>query len=133
MNEQGNQFSFDGFAVFEAMGHIKRIGKVRTSDLGGNAVFVVETSDPEGQTVTEIFAASALFRLTPITEAVAAQTARGVNPSPVNPYDLPSRVQRALRLIEQEDRDKARAIEAPAGEDDGDDDGFDTDFEDVPL
>lgn len=112
MSEQSTTFTFDGFAIFEAMGHIKRVGKVRTSDLGGNAVFVVETSDPAGQAVTEIFAASALFRLTPITEAVAEQTSRSVNPSPVSPYDLPERVQRALRVLAQEDRQKAASIEA---------------------
>jgi hypothetical protein len=118
MSEQ-DKFTYDGYAIFEAMGHIKRVGKVRTSDLGGNAVFVVETSDPAGQAVTEIFAASALFRLTPITEAVAGQVSRSVNPSPVNPYDLPERVQRALRVIAEEDRQRAVAIEAgeepPAG------------------
>jgi hypothetical protein len=110
MSEQ--KFEFDGYAIFEAMGHIKRVGKVRTSDLGGNAVFIVETADPAGQAVTEIFASSALFRLTPITEATAGQMSRSVNPSPISPYDLPERVQRALRVIAEEDRARAVAIEA---------------------
>lgn len=114
MSEQTNTFTFDGYAIFEAMGHIKRVGKVRTSELGGNAVFVVETSDPEGQTITEIFAASALFRLTPITQAVAEQTAAGVNPAPIDAWDLPARVRRALTMLEQEDRDKAAAIDPGA-------------------
>lgn len=131
MSEQ--KFEFDGFAIFEAMGHIKRVGKVRTSDLGGNAVFVVETSDPAGQAVTEIFAASALFRLTPITEAAAGQMARSVNPSPVSPYDLPERVQRALRLIAEEDREKAQAIDAGEEPPPGRFGNRDDDYDDVEF
>jgi hypothetical protein len=132
MSEQ-DKFTYDGYAIFEAMGHIKRVGKVRTSELGGNAVFIVETSDPEGQAITEIFAASALFRLTPITEVVSGQMARSVNPSPIAPYDLPNRVQRALRVLAEEDRQQAAAIDAgeerPRSRFDRDED----DYEDVEF
>jgi hypothetical protein len=107
-------FTFDGFAIFEAMGHIKRVGKVRTSDLGGSAVFVVETRDPEGQTVTEIFAASALFRLTPVTEGVVHQIAGSVNPAPIDAWDLPVSVRNALQRIRQEARDRSAAL--PVGD-----------------
>jgi hypothetical protein len=132
MSEQTG-FTFDGHAIFEAMGHIKRVGKVRTSDLGGNAVFIVESLDPAGETVTEIFNASALFRLTPVTEAVVSTIGKSVNPSPINAYDLPEKARRALLQIEREERDKERSIDAGDSPYRGDQPEDSDPFDDLPL
>ncbi len=123
MSDHDQKFTFDGHAIFEAMGHIKRVGKVRTSDLGGGSVFVVESTDSDGQVVTEIFAAAALFRLTPVTADVVAAIAKSVNPAPIGAYDLPARAREALLRMEREERDRNRAIEAGLDADDdlGDD------------
>jgi hypothetical protein len=120
VSEQSETFTFDGHAIFEAMGHIKRVGKVRTSELGGTAVFVVESLDPDGQTVTEIFNASALFRLTPVTADVVAAIGASVNPSPVNAYDLPAKARQALRQMERDEWDLERALVAGVGDDEDD-------------
>lgn len=112
MSERNEPFTFDGFAIIEFMGHRKRAGKVRTADLGGTSVFVVETSTPDGQQVVETYNASSLYCLTPVTEAVVAIVAKSINPAPIAAWDLPDRVQRALREVERQDREKAAAIEA---------------------
>jgi hypothetical protein len=112
VSEQQETFQFDGFAVIEFMGHRKRAGKVKTAEIGGTAVFQVETKTPDGQTLTEVYNASSLYCLTPCTEAVASIAARSINPSPVSTWDLPERAREALRRMDAEDRAKAAAIDA---------------------
>jgi hypothetical protein len=112
VSDEQQQFTFDGWAIFEAMGHIKRAGKVRVSQLGGNAVFVVRSESAGGETVEEVFAAGSLYRLTPCTQEAARLIAPTCNPSPVELLGVPYRVQQAMRQIEREEQAKAQAIEA---------------------
>lgn len=112
MSDTTPPFTFDGFAVFEAMGHVKRAGKVRVSQLGGNAVFVVESESPDGDTIQEVFAAGSLYRLTPCTEEAAKMIGPTCNPSAVELLGVPYRVQVAMARIEREEAEKAAAIEA---------------------
>lgn len=116
-------FSFDGWAIIEFMGHRKRAGKVKTAEIGGTAVFVVESPTQE-EPVSEVYAASSLYCLTPVTEEVARIAARSVNPQPITAWQLPERWRRAIH----ESEERAFALEAPANSDDDD-----PDFDDLPL
>lgn len=126
MSEQQETFRFDGWAIFEAFGHRKRAGRVRTTEMGGSAFFVVETPGEGDAFVTEVYAASALYALTPVTEEVARLVARSVNPAPITPYELPREWRAAIARAEQEVRERSAAIEAGDGpERSGDGDGWD--------
>lgn len=120
MNET-TTFQFDGWAVIEFLGHRKRAGKVRTAEIGGTAVFIVETpaEDQESGFVAEVYAASSLYCLTPCSEQVARISARHINPEPISRYDLPDPVRQALAAAEHEEWIKRRAIDAPDEDDDG--------------
>lgn len=114
MSEQTTSFSFDGFAIIEFMGHRRRAGKVRTAEIGGNAVFIVESSSSsaEGGKMTEVYAASALYAMTPVSEEVATMAARSINPAPLSEYDLPAEWRTAVTKMKSEQRECARAIAA---------------------
>lgn len=107
MSEQ-ETFTFDGFAIIEFMGHRKRAGKVSTAEIGGTFVFRVETATPDGEKLTEVYNASSLYCLTPVTEQVATIVARSINPAPITAWDLPAKAREALRRMDEEER----AIEA---------------------
>ena len=100
MSEQQETFRFDGWAIIEFMGHRKRAGQVKTADIGGTAVFQVTTQTPDGQPLVEVYAASSLYCLTPVTEDVARNVAGRINPAPISPWDLPTNVREAMRAIE---------------------------------
>ena len=100
MSEQQETFRFDGWAIIEFMGHRKRAGQVKTADIGGTAVFQVTTHTPDGQPLVEVYAASSLYCLTPVTEDVARNVAGRINPAPISPWDLPTNVREAMRAIE---------------------------------
>lgn len=114
MSEQATSFSFDGFAIIEFMGHRRRAGKVRTAEIGGNAVFIVEStsSSAEGGKMTEVYAASALYAMTPVSEEVATMAARSINPAPLSEYDLPDEWRVAVAKLKTEKQERARAIAA---------------------
>lgn len=108
----GTPFSFDGWADIQFMGHVRRVGKVRTSEIGGTAIFVVETPAIGGGFDQRIFAASALYSLQPLSEEIARALAGEINPAPVNPYELPNEWRIAIQEAEKTRREQAMAIEA---------------------
>jgi hypothetical protein len=75
-------------------------------------VFVVETKTPDGQALVETYNASSLYCLTPVTEDVVSTVARNINPAPISAWDLPTKARLALELMEEQEREKKRAIEA---------------------
>lgn len=144
MSEHSESFTFDGWADIQFMGHRRLIGKVRTDQIGGTAIFVVETPNDTDGFDTEIYAASALYALRPISEQIARAIAKRINPAPVNPYELPDDWRKAIQSVEQEKRDRARAIEAgedqPIADHDqrygharANEDAFERDLEDVEF
>lgn len=123
VSNQQETFRFDGWAIIEFMGHRKRAGQVKTADIGGTAVFQVTTQTPDGQPLVEVYAASSLYCLTPVTEDVARNVAERINPAPISAWDLPTNVREAMRAMQ--------ATSANALPDAGDDDP--DDFDDCPL
>lgn len=113
-------FTFDGWAIIEFMGHRKRAGKVKTAEIGGTAVFVVESPTDE-ETVSEVYAASGLYCLTPVSEDVARIAARSINPRQLTAWSLPPSWRKAIH----ESEEREFAIDASVREDDRDDVDFD--------
>lgn len=86
------QDGFEGWAVLELMGHRRLAGKVSPATLGGSAVIRIDVPKPESDGyVTQFYAGSALYALTPTTEELARRIARGAQPAPVQPWELDER------------------------------------------
>ena len=112
MSEQTTSFQFDGWADIQFMGHRRRIAKVRTDQIGGTAIFVVDAPNDAGGFDTEVYAASALYAFRPLSEDLARAMAPKINPQPVSAYELPDDWRDAIATAEKQQRDQARAIAA---------------------
>lgn len=92
--------------VVELMGHVKLAGKVCEVEMFGGKMGRIDIPDIEGDGfTTQFFGGQSVYRLTPVTEAVARQVARGNRPAPVNPWDypkqLPARPQSGMDLFDE--------------------------------
>ena len=112
MSEQSASFQFDGWADIQFMGHRRRIAKVRTDQIGGTAIFVVDAPNEAGGFDTEVYAASALYAFRPLSEEIARAMAPQINPQPVNAYELPDDWRVAIATAERTKQERARAIAA---------------------
>ena len=92
--------TFEGWAIVELMGHRKIAGYVTAEELGGTALLRVDVPGTNGKSVaTQFYNPSALYCLTPTTEAIARAVAARNDPAPVTRWELPP----APPSIEKED------------------------------
>lgn len=90
---------FAGWAILELMGHRRLAGYVTETELAGSGVLrldvpapeVVEgaSASPSDWSSTQFYAPSALYCLTPVTEATAREVASVSHPQPVQQWELP--------------------------------------------
>jgi len=76
------------WGILELMGHVKIAGYVTEEERFGSKVGRIDIPMPDGTAVTQFFGGSAIYRLTPATEAVARRYAVVNAPRPVSVYDL---------------------------------------------
>lgn len=114
---------FEGWAILELMGHRKLAGFLSEQAIGG-ASFVridVPKAPPnpsldlralgdaeraaEAWAVTQFYAPSAVYCITPTTEDLARKVAAGAQPTPVTRYELPAATPRARRDDDSDDND----------------------------
>lgn len=83
---------FGEWCIFEAMGHVKLAGFVTEQVIAGQAFLRLDIPDDgtEGGGFTQYYHPNALYRLTPTTETLAREYARGHRPEPVSRYELPA-------------------------------------------
>lgn len=81
MESQG----FDSWAIIELFGHQKIAGRVREETLGGCSFLRVDVPECGGQEAfTKYFGNSAIYSMTPTSEAVARAALKQIRPEPVN-------------------------------------------------
>lgn len=82
---------FEGWAIVELMGHRKLAGYTRQVDLFGAAMLRLDvpgTATTQG--ATQYYAPSAIYCITPTTEAIAKALAKSRRPEPVTRWELPA-------------------------------------------
>lgn len=109
--ESSEKTAFEGWVILELMGHRRIAGYLREEALGGASFLRIDVPGEDGTNVaTQFYSGSAVYCITPTTEAIARKVAKGSRPEPVTAWEL--RPERTL---------PARA--EPDDEDDEDDDG----------
>ena len=76
--------TFEEWAILELMGHRRLAGRVSEETIGGAAFIRIDV--PDG--ATQFYAPGAVYCITPTTEALARQFAKGNRPQPVSRYEL---------------------------------------------
>ena len=85
MPETDEKPAFEGWAVLELMGHRRLGGHVSEATMFGSALCRIDVPEVDGQpAATQVYSLSAIYCLTPTTEAVARAVARGNRPAPVS-------------------------------------------------
>ena len=91
---------FAGWAILELMGHRRLAGLVTETELAGAGVLRLDVPAPEivegapGESAsdwssTQFYAPTALYCLTPVSEATARAVAAMSRPQPVQQWELP--------------------------------------------
>lgn len=95
---------FESWAVVEVMGHSVYAGMVTESVIGGTSFVRVDVPATEGnEPFTKLLGSSAIFAITPCSEAVARQVAEQRRARPLAVYA--PQMQRALPYDEGDDVD----------------------------
>ena len=98
-----------GWAILELMGHRKMAGLVQQEEVCGVAMLRIDVPGTDPTTpdlvATQYYSASALYCLTPTTESIARAFAVGVQPAPVQRWELP-----AADLVEDDDSPETAKI-----------------------
>jgi hypothetical protein len=84
--------AFQEWAVVEVMGRLKIAGRVTEATLFGTALCRVDIypGDAAEPVLTRMFGGSAIYCVTPCTEATARAFALGHQPEPVARWELPA-------------------------------------------
>lgn len=91
---------FEGWAILELMGHRKLAGLLSEQSIGGASFIRIDVpmagavatiaADTSAWAVTQFYAPSAVYCITPTTEELARKVAAGAQPTPVTRYELPA-------------------------------------------
>jgi len=96
----GNDSTFDEWAILELMGHRRLAGKVTEQEIGGANMIRIdvyrakpESTLVEGEikdvpVVTQFYSSAAVYCITPTTEEIARQLGENSQPAPVSRYEL---------------------------------------------
>jgi hypothetical protein len=108
-----NHTDFEGWMILELFGHNMIAGFTSEQSIGGAAFIRVDVPEVDGQSgFTKFFNGSAVYAMTPTTEALATEAARRMAVRPVSPWVVPdSRKELPGPTVEQEEgRDKERDL-----------------------
>lgn len=70
------------------MGHVKTAGLISEQELFGTKLGRIDIPTEDGRMITQYFGGGSVYRLTPVSEAVARAFAARNVPRPVSIYDL---------------------------------------------
>lgn len=117
---------FEGWCICEIMGHQTFAGYVTERAIAGAGMLQIDVPavDEKHPAFTKLFSPSAIYGLTPTTEAHAREAAAQIRVRPVTLYILPE----SRRLPEMNDEDIRGYADADAREDDR----YDDDDENIP-
>jgi hypothetical protein len=80
--------TFSGFAVLELMGHRRLVGFLSEATIAGAAFIRIDVEDADGTPTTQFYAPSAVYAITPTTEAIARRAARTNSVAPISAWEL---------------------------------------------
>lgn len=82
--------TFEGWMILELFGHNMIAGFISEQSIGGASFVRVDVPDLDGKDgFTKFFNGSAVYAMTPTTEAVARQAAGNLTVRPVTPWVVP--------------------------------------------
>ncbi|MGP3914348.1 hypothetical protein [Nonomuraea sp. 10N515B] len=100
--------SFDQWVILEILGHRRLAGRVTEASIAGGSFLRIDVPEADGQpAMTQYYAPSSVYALTPTTEEIARRAAALFRPAPVSRWELAS----APRT--------AAAVDAPYDDDEG--------------
>lgn len=95
---------YEGWAILELMGHRRMSGRLSEQVVGGASFVRIDVpGDGEEWTATQFYAPSAIYCITPTTEAIARKIAASGRPMPVTEWEL--RPERTLPAASRDDED----------------------------
>lgn len=81
---------FESWVILELMGHVKVAGLASEAMIAGAPLLRVDVPDTDGQPgFTQFYGATAIYRLTPVSEEVACALAASLRVRAVQRYELP--------------------------------------------
>jgi len=90
MSEAEKREGFESWVVLELMGHRRLAGLVSEQEIAGKNLLRIDVPDPNGGTkITQFYGADAVYCMTPVSEATARAAAAGMDPRPVQVWELP--------------------------------------------
>lgn len=112
-----NEQDFTGWATVEIMGHQRFAGHVSTQAVAGAAMLRIDIpAVDDTPAFTKLFGTSSIYGITPCTEEVARYRARSLRVKPIDEYEFPSEVRRAIAEFRNDS--KRPLIAAAESEDD---------------
>lgn len=85
-----NEPKFDEWALVELFGHQRIVGKVSEATLAGGAFLRVDVPEFDGAPAfTRYYGPSAIYAISPVTEAIARGLISHNRHEPVSRFDLP--------------------------------------------
>lgn len=105
MSEESSAVFQEMWAMVELMGHVKMAGRISEESHFGTVLLRCDIPQgSDGGYFTQWYGGSAIYRITPISEAVARAFADSHQPQPVRPYELAA-LPRPERFYDDEDDD----------------------------
>jgi hypothetical protein len=87
--------AFEGWVILELMGHRRLAGYLSEQTIGGTSFLRIDVPGESRNVATQLYSGSAVYCITPTTEAIARTVAKGSEPAPVTRWEL--REERALK------------------------------------
>lgn len=90
--ETERRAEFEGWAILELMGHRRLAGYLRAEELASATFIRIDVpGEPSSPPVaTQYYAPTAVYAITPVSEAAARAVARLNRPEPVTVWELPA-------------------------------------------
>lgn len=84
--------SFDEWAILEILGHRRPGGRVSEATIAGASFLRIDVPEADGQpAMTQYYAPSSVYALTPTTEDIARRAAALFRPAPISRWELAAR------------------------------------------
>jgi hypothetical protein len=95
------------WVILELMGHRKVAGRVTECTIAGHGLLCLDipSDEPGGIFATQFYSPTAVYCITPVSEATARAFARHSRPVPVTLYELEPRPPFEPRVADDEDLD----------------------------
>ena len=92
MSEEQNNQSFSMYALVELFGHARIAGKVSEQVIAGNGFVRVDVPETSKRPAyTKFFGPSAIYSMTPVSEEITRELAKGIYPPDIVPLTAPVR------------------------------------------